>query len=96
MSRIDIGGPYEEFLKNQVETGLFRSITAAAENAIHQQMIEHEKRRLASINAALAKGEADIRAGRTIPYGPGTMTRISREGKDAARAGKPVKRDVRS
>ncbi|MGB0719867.1 MAG: hypothetical protein ACPGRX_05310 [Bdellovibrionales bacterium] len=96
MSRIDLNAPYKDYLQSQVESGLFRSITAAAEHAIHKQMIEDEKLRLLSIEAALAKGEADIRAGRTIPYTSTLMNDISQKGKQAAIAGTPVKSDVRA
>lgn len=95
MVRIDINQPYEEFLKSQVEAGLFRSITAAAEDAIRKQMIEHENRRISSIHAAIAKGEADIQAGRTINYTPGLMSDISEKGKKAALERKPVKHEVK-
>ena len=96
MARIDISGPYQEYLESLVNAGLFRSITAAAEATIHKQMIEDEKMRLSSIGAALAKGEADIQAGRTISYTPQLMKEISKKGKKAAKDGKPVKRDVKS
>lgn len=95
MARIDIGGPYEKYLNSMVKAGLFRSITAAAEATIHKQMLEDEKMRLSSIGAALAKGEADIQAGRTVPYTPGLMSDISEKGKKAALAKKSVKSDVR-
>lgn len=48
-----------------------------------------------SIEAALAKGEADIQAGRTIPYTSKLMAEISEKGKEAALQKKPVKRDVK-
>ena len=64
-----------------VKAGLFRSITAAAEATIHKQMIEDEKMRLSSIGAALAKGEADIQVGRTVPYTSHLMDDISKKGK---------------
>ncbi len=51
--------------------------------------------RLSSIGAALAKGEADIQAGRTIRYTSSLMTEISEKGKQAALAKKQVKPDVR-
>ena len=95
MARIDISGPYKEYLDSLVRAGHFRSITAAAEATIRKQMIEDEKLRLSSINTALAKGEADIRDGRTIRYTSGIMSEISEKGKQAAKEGKPVKKDVR-
>jgi len=96
MSRIDLNDPYTDYLQGQVEAGLFRSVTAAAEAAIHRQMIEDEKLRLSSIGSAIAKGEADIQAGRTIPYTPNLMAEISKKGKQAAIDGKTIKPDVRS
>lgn len=96
MSRIDLNDPYTDYLQSQVEAGLFRSVTAAAEAAIYRQMIEDEKLRLSSIGSAIAKGEADIQAGRTISYTPSLMAEISEKGKKAAIEGKPIKPDVRN
>lgn len=96
MSRIDLNDPYKDYLQSQVKAGLFRSITAAAEAAIHKQMIEDEKLRLSSIGSAITKGEADILAGRTIPYSSNLMNEISEKGKAASLEGKPVKPDVQS
>lgn len=96
MSRIDLNNPYTDYLQSQVESGLFRSITAAAEAAIHRQMVEDEKLRLSSIGAAIAKGEADIQAGRTMSYTPNLMSEISEKGKQAAIDGKTIKPDVRN
>ena len=95
MSRIDLNEPYENYLQGLVEAGLYRSITAATEAAIHRQMIEDEKLRLSSIGAAIAKGEADIQAGRTRLYKSNLMAEISRKGKQSAIDGKTVKPDVR-
>lgn len=95
MARIDINDPYEGYLKSLVDAGLFRSVTAAAENAIHKQMIEDKNLRFVSISAAIAKGETDIQAGRTVRYTPNLMTEISEKGKQAALAGKPVKSAVK-
>jgi Arc/MetJ-type ribon-helix-helix transcriptional regulator len=95
MSRIDLNEPYEKYLQSLVEAGLYRSITAATEAAIHRQMIEDEKLRLSSIGAAIAKGEADIQAGRTRLYNSNLMAEISQKGKQSAIDGKTVKPDVR-
>lgn len=95
MSRIDLNEPYENYLQSLVEAGLYRSITAATEAAIHKQMIEDEKLRLSSIGAAIAKGEADIQAGRTIRYTSNLMSEISQKGKQSAIDEKAVKQDVR-
>jgi hypothetical protein len=78
-----------------VDAGLFRSVTAAAENAIYKQMMEDEKLRLSSISAAIAKGEVDIQAGRTVRYKPNLMAEVSEKGKQAAIAGKPAISEVK-
>ena len=95
MARIDISRPYEDYLESLVKAGHFRSITSAAEAAIRKQMVEDEKMRLLSIDAALAKGEADIRNGRKVIYTAGLMSEISEKGKKAAIEGEYVKKDVR-
>lgn len=95
MSRIDLNDPYKNYLQSQVNAGLYRSVTAAAEAAIHKQMIADEKLRLSSIRAALEKGESDIESGRTVRYTPDLMSKISEQGKQDAINGKSVKPDVR-
>lgn len=95
MARIDLSDPYERYLKSQVDAGLFRSITAAAEHAILNQMKEEEKLRLSGIQTALAKGEEDISNGRTFSYSPGLISEISKKGKEAALSGKSLKREVK-
>ena len=95
MARIDINDPYEDYLKSLVDAGLFRSVTAAAENAIYKQMMEDEKLRLSSISAAIAQGETDIQTGRTVHYTSNLMAEISEKGKQAALSKKSVKSDIK-
>jgi Arc/MetJ-type ribon-helix-helix transcriptional regulator len=63
MSRIDLNKPYVDFLQSQVNAGLFRSITSAAEDAIRQQMLLNEKRRIESVLLEIKIGENDVKAG---------------------------------
>ena len=95
MARIDLNTPYERFLRSQVKSGLFSSITAAAEHAIRVQMIEQEKLRISSVTAAIAKGEADISIGKTVSYSSKLMSEISQKGKEKSLAGISVKGDVK-
>ena len=95
MARIDINDPYEDYLKSLVDAGLFRSVTAAAENAIYKQMMEDEKLHLSSISTAIAQGEADIQANRTVRYTPNLIAEISEKGKQAALSKKSVKSDIK-
>jgi len=95
MARIDLAKPYEEFLRSQVKSGLFSSITAAAENAIAKQMERNEEMRVKNIHALIAKGEEDIQAGRTYNFSPELLREISEKGKQEAISGKPIKYGVR-
>lgn len=63
MRRIDLNKPYVDFLQSQVNAGLFRSITSAAEDAIRQQMLLNEKRRIESVLLEIKIGENDVKAG---------------------------------
>mgnify|MGYP000477226105 CR=1 FL=1 len=95
MARIDLNTPYEQFLRAQVEAGLFSSITAAAENAIARQMEAAEEKRIQTIHSLLAKGEADITQGNMVAYHTDLMHEISQKGKEAAKKNQPVKYEVR-
>ena len=84
MARIDISKPYEAYLQNQVDNGLYRSITAAAEAAIKKEMDDYEQRRIASVMAEVQKGIDDIRAGRTKKYSKELLDEIFEKGKQKA------------
>ncbi|MCR9063327.1 MAG: hypothetical protein NXI00_05150 [Cytophagales bacterium] len=95
MARIDLSEPYELYLKKQVDSGLYRSITAAAEDAIRKQMMEDEKLRIASVYAAIAKGEASIKSGNVIQFSENLLKEISEKARQNSLSGKKVKEDVR-
>lgn len=95
MARIDIDDPYKSFLENQVKAGLYNTISEAARDAIRRQMEVHEERRVASIHREIAKGEASIREGDTVPFTPDLMAEISRKGKRSAIEGKPVRDEIK-
>ncbi|WP_304236388.1 type II toxin-antitoxin system ParD family antitoxin [Jiulongibacter sediminis] len=84
MARIDLAKPYEDFLKEQVNKGLFRSVTSAVEDAIRKQMEEQEKMRIASVYAAIVEGEADISNGKTHEFSIELMKEISEKAKRKA------------
>lgn len=95
MARIDLAKPYEDFLRIQVDKGLFRSITAAAEYAIAKHMDEQEQKRIRHIHALIAKGEEDVKEGRTIPYDSNLINQIIEKGSAANKAGHKSKYEVR-
>lgn len=84
MARIDISQPFDGFLQSQVDKGLYRSITAAAEAAIKKQMDDYEDRRIASVLAEVQKGIDDIKAGRFKMYSKELISEIALRGKKRA------------
>lgn len=95
MARIDLAKPYEDYLRSQVEKGLFSSLTAAAENAISKQMEIAESNRIQHIKTLIEKGENDVSLGRVSDYTSESMTELMNAGKAAALAKKAVKYEVR-
>lgn len=95
MARIDLAKPYEDYLRSQVEKGLFSSITAAAENAISKQMDIAESNRILHIQSLIEKGENDVLLGRVSDYTSESMAELVNKGKAAAIAKKAVKYEVR-
>ena len=95
MARIDLAKPYEDYLRSQVDKGLFSSITAAAENAISKQMEITELKRIEHLKTLIEKGERDVKSGKVIDYSKNIIAEFAEKGKAAAIAKKPVKYEVR-
>ncbi|WP_454062622.1 type II toxin-antitoxin system ParD family antitoxin [Candidatus Nitrospira salsa] len=80
MPNIDLGDPYETYVKGLLHTGLYSTYAEVGKDVIRLHM-NHETnaKRLASINAALADGEADIQAGRVKTYSPRLINQLTDE-----------------
>ena len=76
MRRIQLGKPYENFLDKMVESGYYATATEVIRDALRDKMAELENNRIATIHALIAEGEADITAGRVVPYTKGLMDSI--------------------
>jgi putative addiction module CopG family antidote len=74
MPNIDLGDPYESYVKGLIQTGLYSTYAEVVKDALRLHMnSETNSKRLAAIHAALAEGEADIEAGKTILHKPGLL-----------------------
>ena len=80
MPNIDLGDPYEAYVKGLIHTGLYSTYAEVVKDALrlHMNHDTHSKR-IATINATLAEGEADIKAGRVKPYSPGLIDQLTDE-----------------
>ena len=95
MPRINLGGPYEEYIQNQIKTGLFSSATEVIKDALRNRMEREQYYRIERVHALLAKGEADIQLGKTVPYTHSLLHEISEMGRKYSIEKKPVKDEIR-
>jgi len=77
MPRINLGEPYENFIQNQIKTGLFSSATEVIKGALRKRMEKEQENRRERVHALLANGEADIQMGKTVAYTHSLISEIS-------------------
>lgn len=65
MISADLGEPLEKFVTQLVKTGRYNSKSEVLREGV--RLIQDREARLASIDAGVARGLADIEAGRVIP-----------------------------
>lgn len=65
MISADLGSKLEEFVTNLVATGRYNSKSEVLREGV--RLIQDREARLAAFDAAIARGLADVNAGRTIP-----------------------------
>ena len=83
----------ELFIKAKVEAGRYSNPAELILDAV-RRLREHEDDRRTRLEAALELGEADIQAGRTIPYTPELLDQIEQEAIEHAAAGRRPNPDV--
>ena len=71
MPNIDLGDPYESYVKGLIGTGLYSTYAEVVKDALRLHMNnETPSKQMAFIHGAILEGEADIQAGRTRSYEP--------------------------
>lgn len=80
MPNIDLGDPYETYVKGLISTGLYSTYAEVVKDALRMHMNnDTQAKKLAIIQAAIAEGETDIKAGRVKPYSRKLMKQLSDE-----------------
>lgn len=78
MTNIELGDPYESYVKGLINSGLYSSDAEVVKDALRLHMnSETNAKRLASIHLAIAEGEADIQAGQVQEYSPELINRLT-------------------
>ena len=71
MPNIDLGDPYESYVKGLIGSGLYSTQAEVVKDALRLHMNnETPSKQMAFIHSAILEGEADIQAGRTKKYSP--------------------------
>ncbi|GEM_PF-729739 len=88
---LNLGGLYEEFIKKEIESGLFSSASEVVRDALRRRM-EHqqEQNRIDYIHELVNAGAEQIQCGEGIPYTSDFMDESVNRAKSNAKAGKIV------
>jgi len=95
MPRINLGKPYEVYIQNQIKTGLFSSATEVIKDALRNRMEREQSYGKEKLYELLAKGEADIQQGKTVPYTNSLLHEISEMGRKDSIQKKTVKDEIK-
>lgn len=80
MPNIDLGDPYESYVKGLIGSGLYSTYAEVVKDALRMHMnSETPSKKMALIHSAIAEGEADIKAGRTRVYSPDILDALTRD-----------------
>jgi putative addiction module CopG family antidote len=80
MPNIDLGDPYESYVKGLIGTGLYSTYAEVVKDALRLHMNnETPSKQMALIHGAILEGEADIQAGRVKAYEPKFLDALTQD-----------------
>lgn len=89
---LNLSPEMEAYVKGKVASGFYGNATEVIRDAIRR--MQEEEKRSERLRAAIAKGQADIDAGRIIPYTPELMEEIFQEALAKLGSDEPFDPDV--
>lgn len=90
MQRVNLGKPYEEFIKKLVESGYYASASEVLRDALRTKMEESEKWQKERLLQLVQEGLDDIEAGRVHKFDESLMFKAFENAKRNALAGKEI------
>jgi antitoxin ParD1/3/4 len=92
---LNLGQPYEDYIQEQIASGLFGSATEVIRAALRDMKDREERKRLDTIRAFLAVGEEQLAHGEGVPYTSDFMDNALRQAIENSKTGKPVRDEVK-
>lgn len=92
---LNLGSEFDDFIKGQVDSGLYGNATEVIRDALRHMKDRREQKRLETIRALLAVGEEQIARGETVRYTPDFMDNVLKEAIQNSKKGKPIKDEVK-
>ncbi len=96
MQRVNLGKPYEEYIKKLVKEGYNASASEVLRDALREKMkqplIKEERKTLQEL---VHEGIEDVKAGRVRPYNKKLLKEAFKNVKENAKHGKPITAHVR-
>lgn len=92
---LNLGSEFDDFIKGQVDSGLYGNATEVIRDALRHMKDGREQKRLETIRALLAVGEEQIARGETVRYTPDLLSRLTKEAIQNSKKGKPIKDEVK-
>ena len=88
MQRVNLGKPYEEYIKKMVASGYFASASEVIRDALRDKM--EGKPRPKTLKELVKEGEDDVKAGRVVEYNEDFLDMIKTGAEEKIRKGLPV------
>lgn len=66
MQRIQLGAPYEDFIKNMIASGYYSTSTEVIRDALRAKMRELQENRIEEIRVLVAEGQASVDKGNVV------------------------------
>ncbi len=92
MQRVNLGKPYEDYIKRMVKGGYYASASEVLRDALREKMKQEQpipapKKTLQQL---VQEGLDSVEAGRTVPYTKGLLKKALEQAKINAKAGKKI------